>query len=221
MDRTLEKKSKVHIPDYRLSEELVSAISHGVGAGLAITALVLCVVKAAGHGAWEVVSGCIYGATLILMFMMSTLYHSLAKNRAKKVFRVFDHCSIFLLIAGTYTPFTLVSLRGATGWVLFGVIWAMAILGIVFDSINLDRFEKLAVVCYLVMGWAVVVTFPQLARAVSRECIVLLVAGGVVYSVGAIVYTIGEKVRYMHSIWHFFVLGGAILHFFSIYLYVV
>ncbi len=217
----MEKKTKVHIPDYRLSEELVSSISHGIGAGLAITALVLCVVRAAGHGPWEVVSSCIYGATLILMFMMSTLYHSLAKNRAKKVFRVFDHCSIFLLIAGTYTPFTLVAMRGVTGWILFGVIWAAAIVGIVFDSINLDKFEKLAVMCYLLMGWAVVVTFPQLVRAVPKECIVLLVLGGVVFTVGAIVYAIGEKVRYMHSIWHFFVLGGTILHFFSVYLYVI
>ncbi len=217
----MEKKTKIHIPDYRLSEELISSISHGVGAGLAIAALVLCVVRAAFHGPWEVVSSCIYGSTMVLMYMMSTLYHALAKNRAKKVFRVFDHCSIFLLIAGTYTPFTLVAMRGITGWVLFGVIWAVAIVGIVFDSINLDRFEKLAVVCYLLMGWAVVVTFPQLVRAVPKACIGLLVAGGVVFTVGAIVYAIGEKVRYMHSIWHFFVLGGTILHFFSIYLFVI
>ncbi len=210
-------KPRISIPDYRLSEELVSAISHGVGAGLAIAAMVICIVKAASSGPWSVVSACIYGSMLILLYMSSTLYHSLAKNRAKKVFRVLDHCSIYLLIAGTYTPFTLVPLRGAVGWVLFGVIWGLAIVGIVFDAIHLDRFEKLALVLYILMGWAVIVTFPQLRSAVSKECVTMLLLGGVVYTIGAVLYVIGSKKRYFHSVWHFFVLGGSILHFFSVY----
>ena len=138
------KKERIKLHKYTLGEELISAISHGVGTLLAITALVLCIVKGAQHGAVNVVSGVIYGVSLIMLYTMSTLYHSFKPNRAKKVFRVFDHCSIFLLIAGSYTPFTLITLSGTTGWIMFAVIWTCAITGIVFNSINLEKFDKIS-----------------------------------------------------------------------------
>lgn len=214
------RKKVIELPDYRLGEELVSAISHGIGAALSITALVLCVVKAAGHGPFEVVSSVIYCSFSIIAYLMSCLYHSLARNRAKKVFRVFDHCSIFLLIAGSYTPFTLVPLRGPVGWTIFGVVWALAITGIVFDAIDLEKYSRPALVVYLLMGWCIVIVFPKLIQEVPMQCIWFLLAGGIVFTVGAVVYGLG-KVRYMHSIWHFFVLAGSILQFFAIYLYVI
>ncbi len=215
-----EKKKEIELPDYLLGEELVSAISHGVGAALSIAALVVCVVKASRHGAFAVVSSCIYACMSMIAYLMSCIYHSLARNRAKKVFRVFDHCSIFLLIAGSYTPFTLVALRGPVGWSMFGVVWGLAIIGIVFDAIDLERFSKPALFVYLLMGWCIVVAFPMLMKVVPMEGIWFLLAGGVVFTVGAIIYAIGN-IRYMHSIWHFFVLGGSILQFFAIYLYVI
>ena len=152
---------------------------------------------------------------------MSCIYHALKPNKAKRVFRVFDHCSVFLLIAGTYAPYTLVSLSGATGWVLFGIIWASAILGITLNAIDLEKFSKVSVACYLAMGWAVIFAFRPLMASLAFPGLMLLVAGGVAYSLGVILYAIGSKKRYMHSVWHFFVLAGSILHFFSIYLYVI
>ncbi len=215
------KREKIGLPDYWLSEELISAISHGAGAALAISALVLCVVRAAGSGAFSVVSACIYGSSMILAYLISCIYHALARNRGKKVFRVLDHCSIFLLIAGTYTPFTLLPLRGAVGWTLFGVVWGLAVLGIAFDAIDLERFSKPAFVVYLLMGWCIVLVFPVLWARVPSRCVGLLLAGGVAYTLGAVLYGIGSKVRYIHSVWHFFVLAGSIVHFFSIYLYIL
>ena len=213
---------KITIPDYNLAEELISAISHGIGTGLAIAACVLCIVRAAHHsGAFGVVSAAIYGATMIVLYCMSTLYHSITARKAKYVLRIIDHCSVFLLIAGTYTPFLLVSLNGWRGWTYFGIIWGLAATGIVFNCIDVDRYEKASAIINVAMGWLVVFSFGALCKTVSREGIILLIVGGVVYTVGAILYGLGDKIRYMHSIWHFFVLGGTICHFFSIYLAVL
>ncbi len=218
---------RIAIPTYSLAEELISSISHGVGALLGIAGLVLCIVKSALSPVdvgWKVVSSCIFGFTVILLYLMSCLYHALKVNRAKRVFRVFDHCTIFLLIAGTYTPYTLVSIRAVTpwlGWTVFGVIWAMAILGIVLNAVNLKRYAKISVACYLIMGWMVVLAYRTMTQAIPHGGIVLLLWGGVVYSVGAILYGIGSRKKFFHSIFHFFCLGGTILHFFSIYLYVL
>lgn len=210
-------------PKYSLSEELISAISHGVGAGLAIAGLVLCIIKAVTDCVSRgVVSASLYGSFLIILYLMSTLYHSFKSTRkVKKVFRVFDHCSIFLLILGTYIPYTLITLRGALGWTIFGIILASSVLGIVFNSISIEKFKTFSMICYLVMGWAIIFAMKQLCTNLDIRGVMLLVAGGIVYSIGAIIYGIGKKVKYMHSIWHFFVLGGTILHFFSIYLYVL
>ena len=212
--------SRIAIPNYSLAEELISAISHGVGAGLAIAACVLCIVKAACDrvGAAGIVSAAVFGAAMIFLYCMSTLYHSITAKGAKRVFRVIDHCSVFLLIAGTYTPFTLVSLRGWRGWTIFGIIWGLTVLGIVLNAVNVDKFQKASAVINLLMGWLVVISYKGLASAVSPRGIALLLIGGVVYTVGVVFYSLGSNVRYMHSIWHFFVLGGTICHFFAIYL---
>lgn len=216
-------KKEVALMDYSLGEELISAISHGVGTLLAMAGCTLCIVKAAVCGdAWAVTSSSIFGFTLILLYLMSTLYHSLSpKKDAKKVLRVLDHCSVFILIAGTYTPFVLVSLRGVHGFVLFGIEWGLCIIGVVFNAINVDKYEKLSAIVNVCMGWAIALDLSELYSVIGKGGLVFLLAGGAAYTVGAVLYAIGDKVKYMHSIWHFFVLAGSILHFFSIFLYVL
>ena len=217
-----EYEARIALPKYTLGEELVSAISHGLGAAFGIVALVLCVVKSASAGsAIGVVSSDLYGSMMILLYTMSTIYHALKRNRAKQVFRVFDHCSIFLLIAGTYIPIVLVGIGGAWGWTFFGVVVAAAILGIVFNAIDIERYKKFSMICYIAMGWVIVIGFKPLMDSIATGGIILLIVGGVVYTIGAVVYGVGKKAKYLHSIWHFFVLGGSILHFLMIYLYVL
>lgn len=219
---TDQKPHRISIPKYSLSEELLNAISHGLGALFGIVGTVLCIVKAANTGdPWRIVSGSIFGVTVLLLYLMSCLYHALKVNMAKRVFRVIDHCTIFLLIAGTYTPFTLVTLRGTIGWVLFGIVWGMAVLGITLNAVNLKKFSKISVACYLVMGWVIVAAFRPLAEALAPQGVSLLIWGGIAYTVGAILYGIGAKVKYFHSVFHFFCLAGTVLHFFAIYLYVL
>lgn len=215
-------KEKIQIPNYSLGEEITNAILHGIGALLAIAALVLCVVfSAIHHNPYAVVSSCLYGSTLIILYTMSCLYHSLKVNNAKRVFRIIDHCSIFLLIAGTYTPLTLVSLNGSIGWTLFGIIWGVSILGIILNAIDLNKYKVISMILYIMMGWAIIFTFPRLLKVIDMAGIYLLVAGGIVYTIGAIFYGVGKKIKYMHSVFHFFVLAGSILHFFAILLYVI
>lgn len=217
-----QPQHRISIPTYNLCEELLNAISHGVGALLGIVALVLCLVKCAPtHDAFHIVSGVVFSFTVIVLYLMSCLYHALKVNKAKRVFRVIDHCTIFLLIAGTYTPYTLISLRGTVGWWLFGIIWATAVLGIVLNAVSLKKFAKISVALYLIMGWIIIFAYPLMTAAIPSGGIALLVWGGVAYTVGAILYGIGAKKRYFHSIFHFFCLIGTILHFFSIYLYVL
>ena len=210
-------------PKYTLSEELISAISHGIGVLLAIAGMVLCIVKAAMDGnTVGVVSSSLYGSFMIILYLMSTLYHSFKPTvKAKKVFRIFDHCSIFLLIFGTYVPYTLVTLKGALGWTLFGIVLGAAILGIVLNAVNLEKFKKLSMVCYLVMGWTIIGAIKQVYNNIDLNGLILLALGGVIYTIGAVIYGLGKKVKYMHSVWHIFVLLGTILQFFSIYLYVL
>lgn len=216
------KKKEVAIMDYSLAEELISAISHGIGTGLAIAACVLCIVKAAlWDDAWAVVGSSIFGGALVILYCISTIYHALARNKAKRVFRVIDHCSVFLLIAGTYTPFLLVSLRDAGGWVIFGIIWGLAVIGIVFNAIDVDKYETLSAVINVLMGWAIVFRIGSLYDSIGTTGLVFLIVGGGVYTIGAVLYALGDKIKYMHSVWHFFVLGGSICHFFSIYLAVL
>lgn len=215
-------KEKVTVPTYSLAEELINSISHGLGALLSIAALVLCVVTSAIHrNPTAVVASSIYGTTLIILYTMSTLYHSFKINNAKRVFRIIDHCCIFLLISGTYTVFTLVALGGPIGWTMFGIIWGATILGITLNSIDINKFKKFSMILYLTMGWVVIFALKPLCEKLDVNGIILLVAGGVAYTVGAIFYGIGKKKKFMHSIFHIFILMGSIFHFFSIILYVI
>lgn len=222
MSQQEQVKHRISIPKYTLGEELISAISHGVGALLGIAALVLCIVKSCNpFDGYKLASSIVFGLTVTLLYLMSCLYHSLKVNKAKRVFRVIDHCTIFLLIAGTYTPYTLVALRGTLGWWIFGVIWGIAVLGIVLNAVNLKKFAKLSVACYLIMGWIIVFAYQYMVQVMHPTALSLLIWGGVAYTVGAVLYAIGSKKKYFHSVFHFFCLAGTILHFFSIYLYVL
>ena len=180
-------EAKIPIPKYTLGEEIINAISHGIGAGLGVGALCLCVRISVMHGnKFGIVSSWIFGFSLIILYSMSCIYHSLKPNNAKRIMRIFDHCTIFLLIAGTYTPFTLVSLRESVGWTLFGIIWGTAVIGIVLNIIDMERFKKISMFCYLAMGWTIIFAYKYLARAVDIRGIRLLVAGGIAYTVGAV-----------------------------------
>ena len=214
------------LPKYTKGEEIFNMTSHIVGGALGIVALVLCVVFAAVHGnGYGVVSGAIYGVTMIILYTMSSIYHGLnPKRKAKKVFQVLDHCSIYLLIAGSYTPFALCTLREyntALGWTIFGVIWFVAILGIILNSIDIKKFRVFSMICYLVMGWCIVFRINLLPELLGTAGFVLLLIGGLSYTVGAILYGLGKKHKYMHSVFHLFILLGSLLQFFTILLYVM
>lgn len=224
------KTSKITLPSYTKGEEIFSWVGHCVGAALSVAALVLCVVfSAISHDLtpWKVVSCSIYGATLIILYTMSTLYHALPIGKGKKVFRVFDHCSISLLIAGTYTPYTLVTLRDYSngwGWAIFGVVWGAAILSIVLTAIDLKKYEKINLLCYIAMGWCIVIAIVPLFKSnLTSGGFMFLLLGGILYTLGAVIYVLGHKLKlkYMHSIWHLFVLAGSIMQFFSIFFYVI
>lgn len=210
----------VHTPRYRLGEEIANSVTHGVGLVAAIVGLVVLVTFAAMRGtAWHVVGCTIYGSTLVLLYAASTLYHSIPNPRAKRLLRVLDHSAIFLLIAGTYTPFTLVNLRGPWGWSLFGVVWGLALLGI-FLQTGKRRHPVLAVALYMVMGWTVVVAARPLLHSIAPGGLLLLVAGGLAYTMGIAFYA-WKRLPYGHSVWHGFVLLGSALHFFAILFFVI
>jgi hemolysin III len=207
---------------YLIINEVLNAVTHGIAAGLSIAGLVLLLIKGARlHSSIHVVSYSIYGATLILLFLISTLFHSLIFTKAKKVFQVFDHSSIFLLIAGSYTPYCLLSIRGWLGWTLFGLIWAFAIAGVIYKALTLHKQETVkhvSTVIYIVMGWLCLVAARPLYESLGTTGIALLVAGGVSYTLGAAFYTI-KSVRFMHVVWHLFVMLGAGFMYFSILFY--
>jgi hemolysin III len=198
-------------------EEIANSVTHGIGALLSIAALVVLVIVAVRHGdVWHIVSFSIYGSTLILLYLSSTLYHSFTGPRIKNLFARFDHISIFLLIAGTYTPILLTSMRGPWGWTLFGIIWGVALIGVVIRSIYLYRFRKLMVVVYVVMGWMFILAGKQIYLSLPSISLIFLVLGGLAYSIGVIFY-MWRNLPYGHGIWHLFVLAGSALHFFAIY----
>lgn len=212
---------------YTKGEEIANAITHGIGAVFAIVALTLMIVFSAIYGnAWQVVSVSIYGVTLIVLYVMSTLYHAITNKKAKKVLQIFDHSSIYLLIAGTYTPFSLVILRQDSykGWLVFGIIWAMAIIGITLYAIFPRRFKVFNIVSYVVMGWVIVIAFPSLQRVMNTlnatNGILWLIIGGLCYTFGVLFYA-QKKKKYFHSIWHIFVLLGTVCHFISVFFYVI
>lgn len=210
-------------PHYTLGEEIANSITHGIGVLLAIAGLVLLIVKAALGGAEpaHLASGIVFGVTLILEYLASTLYHAIQVPAAKRVFRIIDHSSIYLLIAGSYTPFCLITLARAGGIVLFVIVWALAIAGISFEVIGRQRQPRwVTTVIYLCMGWLVVFRLPQLISALDPVALALLAVGGLCYTVGCAFYLM-KKVRYMHSVWHLWVLAGSIFQFMAVILYVI
>lgn len=214
---------KITIPQYSLGEELINSISHGVGVLLGITALVLTVVfSATHHSTIGVVSSCVYGTTMIIMYLISCLYHALSpKLKAKKVLRVLDHCDIYLFIAGCYTPYCLCLIGSMTGWIIFSIIWGSAILGVLLNVINLEKFQIPSTILYLIMGWMIIFSYNTISTLLPTPGLILLITGGIAYTIGAILYGIGSKKKYFHSIFHFFVLAGSTLQFLSILIYVV
>lgn len=211
------------LPDYTRGEEIFNMVSHIVGGVLGIVVLVLCIIFA--DDGYDLFSGIVYGISMILLYTMSAIYHGLSPRlKAKKVFQIMDHCSIFLLIAGTYTPVLLCSIRKVDSmwaWILFVVIWLMTVIGITLNAIDIKQYQKFSMICYLVMGWCIVFKINLLPIALSFNGIALLVAGGLAYTIGVIFYILQDKIRYMHSIWHLWILVGSLLHFLCIILYVI
>lgn len=202
-----------------LSERLFNTITHGIGSVLSIVALVLMVVYASYNSdAWSIVGVSIFGSTLILLYMSSTLYHAFSNGRVKQIFKTLDQSFIYLLIAGTYTPVLLITLRNTLGWTVFGLVWAMAIGGITHRIFFFDKLKKLSLISYIVMGWLSLIVFKSLLNAAPAELVVWLLIGGAFYTGGLIFYS-WEKLPFNHAIWHLFVLGGSFSHFMGIYLY--
>lgn len=207
--------------DQSIGEEIANAISHGIGALLAIAGTALMIVVACIFSdAMGIVCSALYGFSLIVLYLMSTLYHAITNRKAKRVFQVFDHCSIFILILGSYIPICLSLLGGWIGWTLFGINAGCTVLGIIFNSIDIHKWHKASLVLYVLMGWSVVVAAIPMLHIVPVPGLALLVAGGVSYSVGILFYR-AKRPRYMHSIWHMFVLGGSVLHYFFILFYII
>jgi len=201
---------------YGAGEELANSITHGIGFFIGIAVLVLLVVfSSLRKGAWEVVSCSIYGTTFILLYLGSTLYHSARKPRVRRIMKIIDHSSIYLLIAGTYTPYALAPLRGALGWTILGVIWGCALIGIFFKVFFTGRFKVVSLVSYLFMGWFCVVAVKPLYRELSTPGFIFFVVGGLCYTVGAVFYA-WKSLPWSHAVWHLFVLAGSLCHFFSI-----
>ena len=218
-ERNVLKTQTHSLKSQTLGEEIANSITHGIGAGLSIAALVILVVLASRRGdAWRIVSFSIYGASLILLYMSSTLYHSFVNPKIKNIFRILDHSAIYLLIAGTYTPVTLTLMRGAWGWTLFGLAWGMAIGGIIITALLLDKLKSLLVLSYVAMGLLVVIALKPMMQIVPRGMIIWLFIGGACYLLGIIFY-LWKRLPYHHPIWHIFVLGGSISHFLGILFY--
>jgi hemolysin III len=209
------------LDDHPPGEEIAASITHGIGAGLAIAGLSVLVALSALRGdAWRVVGFSIYGASLVLLYLSSMFYHAFRNPAVKHVFRIFDHAAIYLLIAGTYTPFLLVTLRGPLGWTLFGITWGLAVLGVVQASLALDRLKLAGLATYVLMGWLIVVAYEPLVAAIRLGGMAWLLAGGVFYT-GGVVFYVGKRIPFNHAIWHLFVLAGSACHFVAMLLYVL
>ena len=213
------------LPDYTRGEERFNMISHIVGGAVGVAGLVLCTVRAAlRHNLWGVVGGAVFGVSMILLYIMSSVYHGLREGTGKRVLQVIDHCTIYFLIAGTYTPILLSAMRPidpTASWVLFAVVWSLTAVATVLTAIDLRRYRAFSMACYIGIGWAIIFKAPLLIQAVGMGGFWLILAGGVSYTVGAILYGMGKKHRYMHSVFHLFVVAGSVLHLLAILLYVL
>ncbi len=227
MTRTSLKERK--LPNYTKGEEIFNMVTHIVGGALGVAALALCVVFAfLKRDAYAVVSSFIYGFSIVILYTISSVYHGITPKAdiAKKVMQVIDHCVIFILIAGTYTPLTLAAMREvkpALAWVVFGFVWGMSALGITLNAIDLKKYKKFSMICYLLIGWCAIFTLKTLIQAITPIGFLFILLGGVSYSIGAVLYSVGHKkgLKYMHSIFHIFVVIGTVLHFFAIFFYVI
>ncbi len=223
MKRTKLRDRK--LPDYTKGEEIFNMVSHIVGGGLGVVALVLCVVFSALHrDPWAIVGSSIYGASLIALYTMSSVYHGLRPGTGKKVLQVLDHCTIYFLIAGTYTPILFTAIRKVSpgwAWTLFGLVWGLAAMATTFTAIDLKKYANLSMICYIGMGWCVVLAAKPTMQAIAMPGLLLLLAGGIAYTIGAVLYGIGAKKRWMHSIFHLFVVIGSLLQFLCIFFYVI
>ncbi len=219
MKNKFQKPSPTMMPSYTLGEDIINAVSHGITAACAAAGTVLLILKSIPDP-WRIVSSSIYGTSMLMLFTMSCLYHAIVAPRGKRVMRKFDHISIFLLIGGTYTPITLVTLRGAVGWVLFGIVWGACLLGIVLNAVSIERFKRFSMFCYIAAGWSIAVAAVPTIQATKPGGLILLLAGGIAYTAGIPFYKMKHR-RYFHCIWHFFVTAGAILQFFAVYFYVI
>ena len=214
------------LPTYTKGEEIFNMTSHIIGGGLGIIGMILCIIFAAKHNnIYGIVGSIIYGISLIALYTISSIYHGLSPNiKAKKVMQVLDHCTIFILIAGCYTPILLSSIRlidAAVAWWIFGVVWGLAVIGVILNSIDLESTKVFSMICYLLMGWCIIFKFNVLLESVDKGGIIFLVLGGIAYTIGTIFYGLGRKIKYFHSIFHLFILLGSILQYFCILFYVV
>lgn len=210
---------KIELPKYKLGEELVNSISHGIGVLLSIAGLVLGTIKSSsGLSLFAIL---VYTISSIMLYLVSCLYHSLKRNNAKRVFRIIDHCSIFILIAGTYTPIVLLKLPNPLGWWIFGIVWSLAIIGIVLNSIDIKRFKNISMALYLIAGWCIIFSFKSLWNNMNHIGILLVLIGGIIYTFGAIIYGTQKKYKYMHSVFHIFCLIASVFFYIAIYIYVL
>jgi hemolysin III len=222
---TRTKLTDRRLPDYTKGEEIFNMVTHIVGGGFGVFALLSCIVVAAIHqNVWGVVGGTIYGIALVLLYTMSSVYHGLRPNMGKKVMQVMDHCTIYFLIAGTYTPILLCSIREFSpwlAWLIFGLEWGCAAVGIVFTAIDLKKYNVLSMICYIGMGWCIIAAGKAAITAIGEQGFYWLLAGGIAYTIGAVLYGLGVKIRYMHSVFHIFVVLGSILQYVCIIGYVL
>ena len=212
---------KTDIHQYSPGEETVNAASHGLGIILSITGLVFLIIYSVSNGnGYHLVSSIIYGTTLIFLYSASTLYHAAYQPKIKRFFQQLDHCAIFLLIGGTYTPFTLVTLQGGWGWTIFGLVWGLAAVGCILELLLGHRFKRLSLAVYIGLGWIIIIAVKPMIDSIDKGGLLLLFAGGLSYSLGTFFYA-HEKKAYNHAIWHLFVLGGSVFHFFAVFCYVI
>ena len=223
MKRT--KLSDRELPTYTKGEEIFNMVSHIVGGGFGVVALIACVLVACLHGdVWGIVGSAVYGVSMIALYTMSSVYHGLKVSMGKKVMQVLDHCTIYFLIAGTYTPILLCAIRRVSPlwcWILFGIVWGLCAMATVFTAIDLKKYKVLSMICYIGMGWCIVIATKTAIEAIAFPGLMWLLSGGIAYTIGAVLYGLGRKIRYMHSIFHLFVVAGSILQFVCILLYVL
>ncbi len=204
----------------KITEETLNSLSHGVAAIASIIGLIVLIINSS-EKEWMLFSAIVYGISLIILYTSSTLYHGLKNKRIKYIFRILDHCSIFFLIAGTYTPILLISIGGSTGWLIFGIQWTLALIGFILKIFYTGKYEFISVFFYIIMGWMIVIKWNYLATSISDSAFNLLLAGGIIYTIGILFYLLDSKIKYFHFVWHLFVITGSILHYIVIIKYVI